>query len=45
MWKWPQTQFLFAGCPQLGKAMRLDNQKPNDQSTKDHELCMGCGGG
>src|SRR3954470_4124237 len=34
----PEPQFLLAGGPELGQAMRLDDEEPDDQPAEDHQL-------
>ena len=34
----PDTHFLLADRPQLGQTMRLHDQEPHDQATKNHQF-------
>jgi hypothetical protein len=38
VWEWPEAKLLLGNRPQFGQAVRLNNQEPNDQGTKNHEL-------
>ena len=41
----PQTQFLLGNRPQLGQAVRLNNQEPDNQATEHHQFNVRHGGG
>jgi hypothetical protein len=40
VWERPEAQLLFGNRPQLGQPMRLHDQKPHNQATKNHQLSV-----